>query len=761
MKNIFKKIISFGLTFSMISTPVLAGTWEYSEPNWFNVESNGMKNTGWYTEGKNDWYYMDSQGIMQTGWIGDYHFHEISDGSKGHMDYGWYYDGINWYFLNTVHDGTFGAKLKGWHWIDGYCYYFDSNGKMAASTITPDGYQVNHDGQWVENGIVQYSAGKGISSKVAETIYSGGNSGGKTIYTGSSGGSSGGSSNNSSDDEESTGDENNNDSTELKEINDFIYSSDLTDILKNAQSVNFEDESSKEIIVEQMNSYFKSNDDIIKEYNWADNYNSVGIEYENGGHDIIEVWNLDEEEPIPMLSNIATDSNAEYMASEINNDIMTLAEESIEETDEDLDEKTIDVLLLRSFDEFDLENAKVFEDSLKDEFDNSDYELNLTVIDDATVNDFKDLEGYDIVYIHAHGDFTVNGASVRWSNDTVKELYIKDGEYLTWLEEDVTEDKDELYYFDWTNNLITRYVKLDSDKNMIDGNYLINDDLYEYYYDEDSFEKSIFSYLSCFAGVNNKLSDILFNKGLHTFIAFDDSVTFGYARQLNVSFIEHLLQDMTISDAWYNATAKTGVSDLAYLRAICQNYPDMMEKINNSWYGADPILYTIDGSAMLDDFIDTNFNTAEDGYFDVTLDEMEKIISDWVKSKGHEIAGKRKGYGSFSSEIYIYNLNIETDDKQDLWIEFNPETKKVSQVWVNFTSEFEKYEEYNWDFLDYFCNLFDINYNKEMVDSTDFNDYDEDWTTKSLHLNNANISIHYDIDENDNKIYDFTVIKAK
>ena len=218
---------------------------------------------------------------------------------------------------------------------------------------------------------------------------------------------------------------------------------------------------------------------------------------------------------------------------------------------------------------------------------------------------------------------------------------------------------------------------------------------------------------------------------------------------------------MTISDAWYNATAKTGVSDLAYLRAICQNYPDMMEKINNSWYGADPILYTIDGSAMLDDFIDTNFNTAEDGYFDVTLEEMEKIISDWVKSKGHEIAGKRKGYGSFSSEIYIYNLNIETDDKQDLWIEFNPETKKVSQVWVNFTSEFEKYEEYNWDFLDYFCNLFDINYNKEMVDSTDFNDYDEDWTTKSLHLNNANISIHYDIDENDNKIYDFTVIKAK
>ena len=157
MKKTFIKLISLFLILSMFSSiPAMAGSWQYEDPNWYNIESNGIKNTGWYTEGKNDWYYMDSKGIMQTGWIGDYHFHEISDGNKGRMDYGWYFDGTTWYFLNTIHDGTFGAKLKGWQWIDGYCYYFDQDGKMLANTTTPDRYQVDINGRWVQNNIIQY-----------------------------------------------------------------------------------------------------------------------------------------------------------------------------------------------------------------------------------------------------------------------------------------------------------------------------------------------------------------------------------------------------------------------------------------------------------------------------------------------------------------------------------------------------------------------------------------------------------------------------
>ncbi len=42
-----------------------------------------------------------------------------------------------------------------WKWINGKCYYFDSNGYMLASTTTPDGYTVDATGAWTVNGVVQ------------------------------------------------------------------------------------------------------------------------------------------------------------------------------------------------------------------------------------------------------------------------------------------------------------------------------------------------------------------------------------------------------------------------------------------------------------------------------------------------------------------------------------------------------------------------------------------------------------------------------
>ena len=65
---------------------------------------------------------------------------------------GWWYGtnaaGTTWY-----HDG--------WQWIDGNkdgiseCYYFASNGYIVTNGKTPDGYDVNADGQWTINGVVQ------------------------------------------------------------------------------------------------------------------------------------------------------------------------------------------------------------------------------------------------------------------------------------------------------------------------------------------------------------------------------------------------------------------------------------------------------------------------------------------------------------------------------------------------------------------------------------------------------------------------------
>lgn len=56
-----------------------------------------------------------------------------------------------WWYANG--DGSY-AK-NGWYWIDGNndgvaeCYYFDDNGWLLTNTTTPDGYQVNSDGMWI------------------------------------------------------------------------------------------------------------------------------------------------------------------------------------------------------------------------------------------------------------------------------------------------------------------------------------------------------------------------------------------------------------------------------------------------------------------------------------------------------------------------------------------------------------------------------------------------------------------------------------
>lgn len=69
----------------------------------------------------------------------------------------WMQNDTGWWWLYD--DGT--NPVNEWLWLDGNqdgvyeCYYFGSDGYMYANRTTPDGYQVNSDGAWVENGGVQ------------------------------------------------------------------------------------------------------------------------------------------------------------------------------------------------------------------------------------------------------------------------------------------------------------------------------------------------------------------------------------------------------------------------------------------------------------------------------------------------------------------------------------------------------------------------------------------------------------------------------
>lgn len=63
----------------------------------------------------------------------------------------WKQDNTGWWYQED--NGSY--PTNSWKWINGRCYYFDSNGYMLANTTTPDGYTVDATGAWTVNGVVQ------------------------------------------------------------------------------------------------------------------------------------------------------------------------------------------------------------------------------------------------------------------------------------------------------------------------------------------------------------------------------------------------------------------------------------------------------------------------------------------------------------------------------------------------------------------------------------------------------------------------------
>lgn len=171
-KNIIRRKCSGALIVLLIfaqTTTSYAGwskigsQWKYTSENMYAV--NEWK----FVEGS--WYRFDTKRYMITGW---YYEEQKS----------------NWYFM----DPESGGMLTGWQWIDGRCYCFAATGEMYAGTVTPDGYQVNENGAWIENGIIVEIPGKGIQTIKAESrgvvgrTGNGGGGGGGGSSSGSSGG---------------------------------------------------------------------------------------------------------------------------------------------------------------------------------------------------------------------------------------------------------------------------------------------------------------------------------------------------------------------------------------------------------------------------------------------------------------------------------------------------------------------------------------------------------------------------------------------
>ena len=151
------KNLAIGMAACMMlsqSFPALAvgnteGHWQKEEGAWTFINPQGEKLKGWIVS-EGAWYLLkEDSGTLQSGW--------------------WKSPSGKWFFFHTAHDGTFGRLCTGWQWIDGYCYYFDDQDSAHLGELltagTKDGYSVDEDGRWVENGKPVYEQGKGLLSK--------------------------------------------------------------------------------------------------------------------------------------------------------------------------------------------------------------------------------------------------------------------------------------------------------------------------------------------------------------------------------------------------------------------------------------------------------------------------------------------------------------------------------------------------------------------------------------------------------------------
>ena len=189
--------------------PLTPGDWKQEDGAWRFCDPEQNAYAGWVLT-SSGWYYMDpSDGKMVTGWkqINGYRYYfETQQGkTEGKMHTGWYQDEQGkWYFFNNKSgEKTEGTMVTGWKWIDGKCYYFSENedaGVLYVNTVTPDGFSVNDQGQWVdENGNVKTRSESDFTTiqKSTTTVTRSSGSGGGSSHSSSSSSGNSGSSDNS------------------------------------------------------------------------------------------------------------------------------------------------------------------------------------------------------------------------------------------------------------------------------------------------------------------------------------------------------------------------------------------------------------------------------------------------------------------------------------------------------------------------------------------------------------------------------------
>lgn len=687
-----------------LSIPIssYAGAWKYEEPYWMNIEKDGTRNIGWYSEGKNDWYYLDGNGTMQTGWHEDYHLHEVSDGMKGRMDYGWYYDGTYWYFLNTVHNGRFGAKMTGWQWIDGYCYLFAQDGKMYVDTQTPDGYLVNKDGRWVKDGVIQFIPGKGLSSRPNEPdsypSWSG-NSGGKVISGGSS--SKGGYPNGSpskpvSPDEKDP--EKPND--EEKESITLIENKDLLKLLSDAENASSEEE--KTNLVSQADSLFVKalKSEQIENYKWNESKTAVSCEYPNGMIDIFGFWEPEYDEFFDTVElEIGTVSDAiektYQQAAEDEIEMFSIPLSTLsEKNDESAAEiKNKEVIILSGFPENGTYDDEVYlrgPRSIKEKLDSfPDEKFTCRLEYKATIDDYKTLGRYGIIFINCHGQIDTRGL-----------LYNDEDISVLCLGESVTTAKDKKYLNDLRSQRVLRYISNNK------STYVITPNFIQYYFGSNKLDGSAVYCDACLGYYTDSLANAFLDSGAELFIGYNESVRALYGGAIAENMTEHLLEGLSFDEALDVATGELCANDNDYVETILKC------TLTDNKAPASPKLGG-NGNVII---VNRKNNSDVSSGIAVNYEKLIGLILNWFKDNEYVIESTSKdvqpgGYSQASiyvhkndeektlgsSSFILFVLNDETGELVDtiVGLKNKEDNFKLAQKIGEFVGISFSYDEYN------------------------------------------------------------------
>lgn len=154
-----------------------SGEWKAVNGKWF-YEKEGKPVKDWLLD-KGNWYYLSQDsgemllGSQEIKGV-NYYFQNKNEAVEGAMARGWHQDskGAYRFYDNREGSPTEGQELRGWQWIDGYCYYFEEEGEkkgiLLQNGISKDGYTVNEEGQWTVNGAVQFVEVKGFITKKSD-----------------------------------------------------------------------------------------------------------------------------------------------------------------------------------------------------------------------------------------------------------------------------------------------------------------------------------------------------------------------------------------------------------------------------------------------------------------------------------------------------------------------------------------------------------------------------------------------------------------